>query len=314
MRLRLWNLLVMSIGFVPVYFGQGWSEHKITVKKANDVSTIMHAETIFADRWDVLPQVQFWKKIMLLTPDTVVLNVGGTRQILTEMTTTEWNAKSDAQKDSFKLQLLHDFSLLPETNIVATFGKNNFYRFTDVYPSLSKGVAAFEKHGVDPWYAQAILLIESPGQLKKSVAGAYGPFQLMPDVARSMGLIVNANTDERKDFEKSALGAARLLSRICVPEARRLLTRYNISFDEKDLWFRLFVMHIYHAGSGNVAAVMNKLQPTYGGQQLITEMWQTKAGHFGTGSQNYSQLAIAAQLILNDMVYTQCDEILSCAK
>ena len=65
----------------------------------------------------------------------------------------------------------------------------------------------FENNGVDPWYAQAILLIESPAQLKKSVVGAYGAFQLMPSVARSHGIIVNKKIDERKDFNKSAFAA-----------------------------------------------------------------------------------------------------------
>ena len=55
-------------------------------------------------------------------------------------------------------------------------GKKDFYKFDLVYPSLSEGILEFEKNKVDPWYAQAILLIESPGQLKKSRAGAYGPF------------------------------------------------------------------------------------------------------------------------------------------
>ena len=78
--------------------------------------------------------------------------------------------------------------------------KSEFYLFKQVYPSLAPGVSAFEKNNVDPWYAQAILLIESPAQLKKSVVGAYGAFQLMPAVARAQGLKVNSKIDERKRF------------------------------------------------------------------------------------------------------------------
>jgi hypothetical protein len=62
----------------------------------------------------------------------------------------------------------------------------------------------------------------------------------------------------------------------------------------------------------NVAAVMNKIQPTVGSQQLILDMWQNTAGGFGNNSQNYTQLALAAQLILHEMVYQQCDEITNC--
>ena len=36
-------------------------------------------------------------------------------------------------------------------------------------------------------------------------------------------------------------------------------------------------------------------------------MWQNKAASFGNCSQNYSQIAIAAHLILNDLIYENCD-------
>jgi hypothetical protein len=58
---------------------------------------------------------------------------------------------------------------------------------------------------------------------------------------------------------------------------------------------------------------MNKIQPKIGSQQIILDMWQNTAGGFGNNSQNYSQLALAAQLILHDMVYEQCDEISACS-
>jgi hypothetical protein len=41
-------------------------------------------------------------------------------------------------------------------------------------------------------------------------------------------------------------------------------------------------------------------------------MWQNTAGGFGNNSQNYTQLALAAQLILHELVYQKCDEISSC--
>jgi hypothetical protein len=229
------------------------------------------------------------------------------------MALKDWNAQTEEQKSIFKAQLKSDFGIDPNEKIFVTTGKNDFYKFKEVYPSLSKGVSAFEKFGVDPWYAQAILLIESPGQLKKSVSGAYGAFQLMPDVARAQGLTVNSSVDERKDFERCAYGSARLLSKVCIPEARKILNKHNLSYNESDLWFRLFVLHVYHAGAGNVAAVMNKIQPKIGSQQIILDMWQNTAGGFGNNSQNYSQLALAAQLILHDMVYELCDEISLCS-
>jgi hypothetical protein len=39
------------------------------------------------------------------------------------------------------------------------------------------------------------------------------------------------------------------------------------------------------------------------------EMWQTKAASFGNNSQNYTQLALASQFILDELVYATCTEI-----
>ena len=119
--------------------------------------------------------------------------------------------------------------------------------------------------------------------------------------------------DERKNFERSAYGAARLLSRVCIPEAKKILRAHNLSFDESDLWFRLFVLHVYHAGAMNVSAVVRKINPTTGNQELITKMWVTSAADFGNNSQNYTQLALASQLILHDLVYEHCEEIFDCS-
>jgi len=197
--------------------------------------------------------------------------------------------------------------------LYVTTGKSDFYRFHEVFPSLGKGISAFEANHVDPWYAQAILLIESPAQLKKSVSGAYGAFQLMPSVAKRFGLTVNTSVDERADFSRSAYASSQLIKTSCIPSARSILNAHGISFNESDLWFRLLVMHVYHAGAGNVAAVINKINPSKGSMDLIKSMWVTSVGGFGNNSQNYSQLAIAAQWILHDYVYSQCDELQPCS-
>ena len=289
-----------------------WSDEKIMVKTAADISIIMNAELIFKERWDQLPQTQFWKKIMLLTPDSCLVNIASSRVILKKICLKDWMLQSDIEKEKTKVNLRLEFGLNKDETIYVTSGKSDFFKFTKVYPSLSKGVAAFEKFGVDPWYAQAILLIESPGQLKKSISGAYGAFQLMPNVARAQGLTVNNTIDERANFERCAYGSARLIQKICIPEAKNILAPYSLKYKETDLWFRLFVMHVYHAGAGNVAAVIAKIQPKEASQQIILDMWQNTAGGFGNNSQNYTQLALAAQLIIHDMIYKECDEISDC--
>jgi hypothetical protein len=305
----LFTAILLNTFFVVFSQPMNWNEEKISVTRASEVSTILHAEELFNDRWDILPQAQFWKQIMTLSPDSILINVASTRQIIEKMSLRDWNKKTEEEKSLYRAEARNNLGLSEQERIYVTCGKNDFYKFKEVYPQLSKGVAAFERFGVDPWYAQAILLIESPGQLKKSISGAYGAFQLMPDVARAQGLTVNSQMDERKDFDRCAYGAARLINKICIPEAKRILDRHQLTYNENDLWFRLFVLHVYHAGAGNVSAVMNKIQPKEGSQEVIKSMWQNTAGGFGNNSQNYSQLALAAQLVLHDMVYEQCDDI-----
>jgi len=316
---KLKTIIVLCFFFIAISFVgnsqpfASWENEKIEVQKGDDISVIMAADELFFDRWDVLPQPQFWKQIMLLSPDSCLINVASSRQILLKMAIRDWSKQTEAQKDVFKDSLKRTFGIEITDRINVTTGKNDFYKFKEVYPDLSRGVEAFERYGVDPWYAQAILLIESPGQLKKSSAGAYGAFQLMPAVARAQGLTVNNSVDERKDFDRCAYGSARLISRVCVPEAKRILNAHNIVYNESDLWFRLFVLHVYHAGSLNVKAVVDKINPQQGNRELIMDMWQTSAAGFGNNSQNYTQLALAAQLILHEMVYSHCEEIYDCA-
>lgn len=289
-----------------------FENEQIEVKKGNDQSILMGTDQLFGDKWNVLPQPIFWKEIMKLSPDSCLVNIAATRQILVRMSWKDWAKQTEAQKTIFKDSLRTANGLSASEAIYVTTGKNDFYKFNDVYPQLSKGVAAFEKFGVDPWYAQAILLIESPGQLKKSSVGAYGAFQLMPSVARSHGLTVNSSVDERANFDRCAYGAACVLSKVCIPEAKRILNSKNIAFNDNDLWFRLFVLHVYHAGAMNVRAVVDKINPATGSQDLIKQMWQNTAGGFGNNSQNYTQLALASQLILHDIVHTECDAVYDC--
>lgn len=290
-----------------------WDTEKIDVKRQGESNTILSASSIISEGWADLAQPNFWKQIMGLSPDSCLVNIAESRVIVARMSNRDWNSQTEDQKNAYRdsIRVLH--KLDSEARIFVTTGKNDFYKFETVYPDLSRGVEEFEKNGVDPWYAQAILLIESPGQMKKSTAGAYGPFQLMPAVARNQGLTVNRTVDERKDFERSAYGASRLIKNICIPEAKNILNSHHLAYNENDIWFRLFVLHVYHAGSMNVAAVVNKINPTEGGQELIKAMWQNTAASFGNNSQNYSQLALASQLILHEMVYQSCDYLFDCA-
>jgi hypothetical protein len=220
---------------------------------------------------------------------------------------------NDEQKDYARMEFRKLYELDSTERIYMTTGKSDFFKFNHVYPSISKAVDIFTSNETDPWYAQAILMIESPGKIAYSNVGAYGPFQLMKGVARNHGLKVDKYVDERKDFDKSAYGSAHLLRTACIPEAKRILSKFNINVSksmEYSLWFRLLVLHNYHAGSGNVDKLLTYVvKPDHGSKKLITTIWQSQYGRFKNSSQNYSQLALASLLVLNDFIDTECEVI-----
>lgn len=307
---------LFALLFLPVLgFAQPshlWEHEKIEVKYGDDQNMVMSADDIIREGWSDLAQPKFWKTIMALSPDSCIVNIAKNRVIIDVMSNADWNRQTDAQKNAFRDSVRAAHGLTSEDRIYVTTGKNDFYKFDKVYPTITRGIEAFEANNVDPWYAQAILLIESPGQLKKSRSGAYGPFQLMPAVARGQGLKVSRYVDERSDFDRSAYGASQLIKKICIPEAKRILDKHNLAYQEDDIWFRLFVLHVYHAGALNVDAVVQKIGPSEGSQELIKKMWVNTAANFGNNSQNYSQLALASQLVLHELVHERCDYILDC--
>lgn len=292
--------LILSLLFIS-QFSNAQPTDKVEVEEnvlPSNIHSIINGKALHEEGWAELPQPIFWKQIMTLSPDSCLINIASSRVIAKKMSLADYDSMSDSQKDKFRDSIRSANGLESDARIFRTTGKNDFFKFETVYPTLIEGANEFIKNDVDPWYAQAILLIESPGQIKKSRVGAYGPFQLMPAVARAQGLKVSRSIDERTDFNRSAFGSSQLLKRVCIPEAKRILDRKNLSYSETDVWFRLFVLHIYHAGAANVAAVVNKINPSEGGQELIKAMWQNKAAQFGNNSQNYSQLALASQLII----------------
>lgn len=268
--------------------------------------------TIFIDRWDELPQVKFWKKVMLMPNDTGLFNVAETRQILKPVSMKWWNKLNDTAKENFKDSLRTAYGLEKSTRVYLTEGKNHFYNFSAVMPGIDKAIKIFEDEQTDPFYAQAILLIESPTHDLKSPVGAYGSFQLMAGVARNMGLKVNSTIDERKDFDKSAWAAAKLIRTVCVPYTNEILLKNKIQPEPNALWYKLLVLHVYHAGAYNVGKAVAAMNPEKGGQEFIAQLWQTKAGAFGNASQNYSQVALASLLLLDEAIYNRCESANYC--
>ncbi len=304
--------IIIYLIFLPFsLFGQG--DYIVDFYGLDSTNyAFVNTNNLVEERWDMLAQPNFWKQVMLLHQDSCLINIAATREVLGKDSFIKWKAQTEDQKLAYKDSVRKAFHLDSTEKIYVTSGKSHFYEFEKVIPSISKAIPIFKKYDTDPWYAQAILLIESPGKIEYSNVGAYGPFQLMKSVARSHGLIVNKVKDERKDFDKSAMGAASLLRKTCIPEARRILKKNQIEFDEDEVWFKLFVLHIYHAGAGNVGGLVSSFKDKPSGQKLITKMWQSEWGGFKNASQNYSQVALAAMLNLHDIIYSNCSVLYSC--
>jgi hypothetical protein len=266
------------------------------MKNDNVTKDYVFDKQIYQLGCDTLPQVKFWQQVMKLPKDSFLVNIAESRKIVAKISADDWEAKSDVQKEFYKNEIRKANGLTDSSKIFITSGKSFFYDFDNAYRNIHQGIQCFVSNGVDPWYAQAILLIESPNKLQKSNVGAYGPFQLMKSVARMYGLKVNKHADERADFYRSAYAASSLLKNICIPKAKEMLDTMGITYNEQDVWFRLLVMHCYHAGAGNVRAALAAINPNHGGIHIIQKLWKTEAKGFRTASQNYSQLALAAMV------------------
>lgn len=283
----------------------------VTFKPNDSGKSYIKDNRIFKEGWNKLPQVNFWKKVVTLPPDSGYLNIHSSRVIDRSISVRRWESLSTLQKDALRDSVRLKNGLGPEEKVVFTVGKSDFYDFSHALEIIAEAYPIFEEAGVPAFYAQSILLIECPGTLKRSSAGAAGHFQLMPGVARSMGLSVTKYTDERKDFTKCASAAAKFIQKVCIPGAEKLLNDRNIGYAKDELWFKMLVLHVYHAGAGNVGAALDVLpkKPARGSLDLITTLWQTKAASFGNASQNYSQIALANTILLYEMLDAKCENM-----
>ncbi len=271
------------------------------------VYRLIDAQAAYESHWDTLPQVQFWRRLIRLSPDSSLVNIAATRTVLAVVSTDDWNLLSSREKTRFLQNMRQKHGLPAARSIYVTAGKADYYHLEAALPDIDRSIRIFEENGTEPWYAQAVLMVESPGALRASPAGARGAFQLMPYVARTHGLRVDREVDERTELDKSAAAAAQFISNTCLPEARRLLRYRGIRYQESELWFRLLVLHVYHAGSQNVSNAMDTFRPRSGGMSLIQQLWKAETGDFRNASQNYSQVALATWLELQEMVYRQYD-------
>ncbi len=295
-------------------FGQDLKQQlvKKTIVSYKDTAnmTFVQDPTMYSDGWDTLQQAVFWRDVIRLTSDTCIINVAYCRKPVNKINSISWMNQTEMEKLCFKDSVCRVHGLDSTTNLYITAGKGEFYEVKKTLSDINKAIGVFTKNNCDPWYAQAILLIESPGKAKsKSYVGANGPFQLMRTVAINYGLRVNKKIDERTNIEKSAKAAAGLINKACIPYIRKFLDEHNLAYKETDLWFRLLVLHAYHAGAGNVRCVIDDINPDKGGVELFQKIWQTTCKGFKNESQNYSQIALASLLNFDNLINHHGDTV-----
>ena len=282
---------------------------EIVVLEDSTVQPIVQTPMLYDEGWDRLNQIRFWRRVMNLSPDYSLLSIADTRQVLNSFATVYYDTLTNEAKRAFKDSMKQHYRLPQNTRLYVTYGKKDFYQIRSVLPDIGRAISIFQQKNTDPWFAQTILLIESPGQLASSPVGANGPFQLMRYVAVSQGLKVSAELDEREDFEMAAGAAATYLRDVCIPETKNMLRSWRIPYDEDALWFKLLTLHVYHAGARNVAGVLRIIRPRNGGMDLIQQIWKTSHRRFRNASQNYSQVALASLLELDRIIQQECSLI-----
>ncbi len=310
-KIALSSCLCLTILFAQAQINRNGIISKV-VTNYNDTSVMQFVDNsaLYTEGWDSLAHTKLWRQVICMSSDSCILNVAADRQSLLKVCNKDWMSRTEQEKSIYKDSICSSYSLKPGTDLFVTKGKEEFFEQRKVLPEISKAIKVFKGNNVDPWYAQSILLIESPGRTKaKSSVGAKGPFQLMKAVARKHGLKVGKGIDERTNLEKSALAASKLLKTSCIPYIKSYLDSYHLAYKEDDLWFRLLVLHAYHAGAGNVKCVLDAINPKEGGVKLFQQIWTTTCRSFKNESQNYSQIALASLLRFDEILKQDGDTV-----
>ena len=104
-----------------------WDDEMVEITNIEQSGILMNAKPLFDLSWNTLPQPNFWKEIMLLAPDSCLINVASTRVVLAKMSNRDWGRQSEIQKTIFKDSVKLAHKLDENEKIFITTGKNDFY-------------------------------------------------------------------------------------------------------------------------------------------------------------------------------------------
>jgi len=294
----------LKISLILCWAGLGWLQLSACNPINSTVNTIhpndsFHIVAIPKNQltfFEQQPQIAFWRTVISLTKDSCIVVHKDSRRMLDFISAEQLDSIVCHNQLDVAAQCYRDKNGYETCELVKFVrGKKEFFNFQTVGPLVDDAKVIFEEYGVNPIYAQFILLIESPNNPKaRSISGAVGHYQLMPFVAKKYGLVVTSSRDDRHDFAKSSMAAAKLMKDYCIPNAERTAIGLGLVPNQDELWFQLLVMHIYNAGAGNVRKAVQMVGPGKSGEELILKLWKTQAAAFGNSSQNYTQLALAS--------------------
>ncbi|MEM6802573.1 MAG: hypothetical protein AAF696_14285, partial [Bacteroidota bacterium] len=115
--------------------------------------TLLHTEG-----WDQLVQPAFWRTAMKLGPDSLIVNIAKSREMITRLKTSEWRSLTERAQKVYEDSIRKAHDLKARDEIYFTTGRNHFYKYEELLPHIDQAVEAFMEEFTDPWYAQSILL------------------------------------------------------------------------------------------------------------------------------------------------------------
>lgn len=68
-------------------------------------SKCIYDSVLYIEGWHELPQTKFWQQIMELPPDSAIVSVAQTRQILDKISMKEWKLLSESQQTRYRDEL-----------------------------------------------------------------------------------------------------------------------------------------------------------------------------------------------------------------
>ena len=172
---------------------------------------VVDFSSLYADAWHEYPQARFWYQIINMAEEDALISVGKTRQILGRRSSEYYECLEKEERKAYKDSVRKAHGLATNEVLYVTYGKRDYYQFSDAISQIDKAIPYFAREDVNPWYAQAILLVESPAKLRFSPVGAYGPFQIMKSIGLEYGITINNELDERAKIETAAPVAAKLI-------------------------------------------------------------------------------------------------------